>query len=950
MTDDTAGAPGRAPLPPEEEERLRALRDLGLLDTPPEARFDRLTRLASRFFHAPVARINLVDANRLWAKSSYGLTEGEQERHGSFCATAILGDGPLVLPDAAADPRFAGHPLVTSSGFRFYAGRPLRGPRANKVGTFCVLDTRPRALSTEDLVVLEDLSRIAESELNGVELAEALTRVRVSEARLGAFSRAVDEAILIVGRDGAIRDANPSANEAFGCRLGETVVGMTVGSLLPDASFDGAAGEDVDRRLTRARRVDGGPFAFEVTCRRVEQDNERFRVFAGRDVTDRLAVEAELRRAKEEAETAAEAKSAFLATMSHEIRTPMNAIIGMTGLLLDTPLSAEQREFATTIRSSGEGLLGIINDILDFSKIEAGELLLEHQPFSIADCVESALDLVAPQAAAAGIELVHLVAEDCPPAVVGDVTRLRQVIVNLLSNAVKFTPQGHVMLTVAAAPERDRHREGTEGEDEVCLRFAVSDTGVGIPADRIDRVFQSFQQVDASTTRTHGGTGLGLAISRRLVEAMGGTIWAESEVGKGSTFRFTISAAVARDFVRPHVAANLSGRRALIVDDNDANRQILRRQLAAWGLDTEDTGSPATALDWLASGSHYDAAVIDMLMPAMDGVALAGAIRDRGEQQTPPLVLLTSLGHQDVPDGLFAATLTKPVKASVLQEALQRVLTGADTAEAQAAPGHVHFEGDLRILLAEDNKVNQRVGLLLLDQLGFRADVAGNGQEVLDAVDRVGYDVILMDVRMPEMDGLEATRRIRGRTDIRQPRIIAMTASALAGDRDMCRAAGMDDYVAKPVRLEELAASLERAGAVPDPRRPSAEPVAEPVAEAVVTFDSSALAELLPSLGDRAHSFEGRLIDTFLGELPQLLEQLQGGHESGDRETFHRAAHTLKSSSANLGGVRLSQLCADLENRSVTEIPADADAATAAIGAEAARLEDALLRRRRELP
>jgi PAS domain S-box-containing protein len=933
MAEPTAGSDER------EQARLKVLRDLGLLDTPAEERFDRLTRLAARLFDVPIALVNLVDATRLWSKSSVGLSLREHDREGSFCATTILGDDMLVLPDTAADQRFAASPLVAEAGYRFYAGRPLRGPGNEKVGTFCIIDTRPHQLDPEELATLEDLALLAEAELGAVELADALARALGSEARLRAIGAAVDEAILVVDGDGRVLEANPAAHLTFGCDAETTLVGRSLAELLPDHFIDG---EEEGRRLIIARRVDGVPFNFEFSGRPIALDQEHFHVVVGRDITDTFRVESELRQAKEDAEQATAAKSAFLATMSHEIRTPMNAIMGMTGLLLDTQLSLEQRDFATTIRSSSEGLLGILNDILDFSKIEAGELELENQPLSLQGCVESAFDLVAPQAAVDGLELVHLVDERCPPAIVGDVTRLRQVLVNLLSNAVKFTERGHVLLTVSSL---------ALGDDRVELFFEVADTGIGIPADRMDRLFQSFRQVDASTTRVYGGTGLGLAISRRLVDAMGGMIEVESQEGQGTTFRFSVVAPVAAGIAQPPVTADLEGRRALVVDDNATNREILGRQLGAWGMESECTESPGTALEWLAAGKRFDVAVLDMQMPRMDGVTLARAISGMTASATGPglpLVLLTSLGHADVPEGLFAATLTKPAKLAVLHAAMARALGAHGTGAAAEPTPTSHFgSGNLRILLAEDNKVNQRVGLLMLEQLGYRADIAGNGQEVLDALQRAHYDVVLMDVRMPEMDGIEATRRIRAQDGVRQPQIVAMTASAFAEDRDECLAAGMNDYVAKPVRREDLVSALERCAAVtaqagtPEPALPAA---------LTHVVDPTVLASLLRSLGSRASAAEVRLIDTYLRELPKLVGQLRQGAEGDDTELFHRAAHTLKSSSANMGALGLSALSAELEDRSRDGVPTDAAQRVSEIAAVAEAVDSALTARRRELP
>ncbi|HEX6952294.1 MAG TPA: GAF domain-containing protein [Gaiellaceae bacterium] len=713
-------------------------------------------------------------------------------------------------------------------------------------------------------------------------------------------------AVVVMDTDEVVTEWNPAAAELFGYSA-EEAVGRPVDELVFGASrFDSEEGREITReatttgraqRITQRRRRDGTLVDVELMVVPLMVDGSHAGLLAiYHDVT-------ELQRARQEAEAATQAKSAFLATMSHEIRTPMNAVIGMTDLLLGTDLTPEQREFAEVVHTSGDALLHVIDDILDYSKIEAGKLDLEHEPFNLRDCVEGALDIVAPRAWEKELELGCLIDDDAPAGIVGDEARLRQVLLNLLSNAVKFTELGEVVVLVDA-------RETGAGTYEVEL--AVRDTGIGIPADRMDLLFTSFSQVDASTTRRFGGTGLGLAISKRLVELMGGTISVESEQKKGSTFHISlpVTAAdvptkIALDDGLPHLA----GKRILIVDDNATNREIVTRHARSWGMEPVSVELPAAALELVANGEPFDIAVLDMMMPDMDGLALAGEIRQHRAESELPLLLLTSLGRlpQLQVGGVFSAQLAKPLKASQLYNTLLQLLTAGEAGveEVETVTDGKRTRSALRILLAEDNAMNQKVALRLLEQLGYRADVANNGLEAIEALERHPYDVVLMDVQMPELDGLDATRRICAEwPEETRPHIVAMTANALPEDREACFAAGMNDYVAKPIRAEELVAALKRVKPLAD---------AEGTAEiAHVSLDDGALATLRDLGGDE---FLGEVIDAFLADAPELVATLRSSLDSGNSEELRRAAHTLKSNGATLGAEQFAELCRTLEHR-----------------------------------
>ena len=936
------------PRPPNEHQRLRALQDYAVLHTVPDPVLDSVTRLAATVCGAPIAFIAFMGEHEQILRSTLGWDVSHMPRDEAICNHTLLQAGVLTIPDLDQNAEFRGNSLHSlDPTICFYGGVPLLTPDGLALGTLVVLDRVVRHLSPDEEDGLLTLAHLVISHLQGRQSQQKLRRIQrqqeksAAELRRHAMTFAhIHDGLVLMDLGGRIIDWNPGATAMFGWQAPE-MLGKTIQTLHPTNLGQTGSLRIVKAVLSQGEwrsqekflRRDGSQGTCEVLAIPLQSQQKRTIgiLVIYHDVSDRdLAEQAWeqqkkiLQESQEAAQQANRSKSEFLAMMSHEIRTPMNAVIGMTEILRETPLNPDQRQFVDTIQTAGNSLLTIVNDILDLSKLEFGTFELEQSSFNLQDCIEKTLSLLTPKAIQKNVLLHYQMGQGVPPIVVGDSNRLRQILINLLGNALKFTHEGEVKVSVERLDQPVGH---SSDHDTICLRFSVQDTGIGISKDKQAKIFDPYTQAERYTARDYGGTGLGLSISQKLVHLMGGDLSVDSDEGQGSTFFFT--AAFGWDSslgqIDPQILA-LQGKTVLVVDDHWPSQRWIMAQLQSWGMVAQVVGSGTEAINHLRRGDRVDVVLIDSQVPDVDSLDLARQIHQLPNYHDVSLLLLVEPDARSLENSNrwaaqvdFVGRLFKPLEQSLFQNAMIQAFQNSGQPRSQfPPPSDRHSSYDptlgsrypLQILVAEDNHINQKVICQICDRLGYQPHLVNNGQEVLTALQTQSYDLILMDVHMPQMDGLTATRSIRQNWPPEvQPRIVAMTAYAMAEAKQKCEEAGMDAYLTKPIRVPELVEILK--GTPPLVSTTDATEPDQPQEKAVDIF---ALQQFIQDLADGDWGFLRDLVETYLQDTDRYLQTLQALHQEGsDSEVMQRIIHTLKSSSASIFAQGMAQLCRQLE-------------------------------------
>ncbi|MGP0565470.1 MULTISPECIES: response regulator [unclassified Nitrospina] len=957
-------------IPENEADRLQALFDYHVLDTDPEQQFDELTELVSKICDVPIALISLIDESRQWFKSHYGLNARETPRNVSFCGHAILQEEVFEIPNSLEDERFADNPIVTGEPrVIFYAGAPLQTPSGHRIGTLCAIDQKPHHLTEEQRRCLALLARQVVSQLelrknilvkNDLfaqqsklykEIEALHSECDLKQEKIEAIVETMLDPLVVIDERGAIEVFNPAAQATFGYEPSE-VIGKNVSMLMPEphqASHDEAIARYRNTlqptilgelREEFGRHRDGTVFPVELLINEMVIDGERRFVGICRDITVRKTAEEELRQAERQAVAANETKSRFLANMSHEIRTPMNTILGLAHLALQNEMSPKQKDYLEKIERSGKNLLGIINDILDFSKVEAGKMEVEAVQFDLHEVLETVAYEQAQAAEKRETELVFFSSPKVPQSLIGDPMRLGQVLTNLVSNAIKFTRKGTVAVYTDVEPgEPDK-------PNQVTLKITVQDTGIGMTPEQVESVFGAFSQADASTTRKYGGTGLGLAITLQLVELMLGSICIESEAGKGSTFFVTLPfQCEPNELEKVKVKMEGPERHALVIESNPVLSKVLTGMLQSLGFFAEHRESLDAAEEnivGLSADKAYDLVFVDLEFTKLHWEETSERLKLLSTHSGNSRVVLVVpdldyLNQVPIKGKSLDGLLVKPIRLSQLFDLVTdlfddkeaRMLRSA-AAPPQSVFDSTSFQGR-RVLVAEDNEINQEVVEELLQRVGFEVTLVGDGKEAVDRLSSEEFDVVLMDLQMPVMDGFEAVRQIRLDTKFESLPVIALTANAMAGDRERTAAVGMNDHVTKPIDPEAMYKTLSRwvtssTGEKAAPAVPAGEPdtrqqeAASPQSETTESPEMS-----LPSImgldvddgvmrigGNRAKY--GKILSGFYDNHSGDGEKILSAFNQGDYENLQLLVHTLKGVAGNVGASLLYEQAEILEN------------------------------------